>query len=174
MSRTIRNFYEFVLKDLTSQKFQSILDIGSGRGTVLVRLAEAMPDVEATGIDPSSQMIKLSRRKATKRNLGSRLKFTEGSSRNIPGDQKYDLIISTISFHHWKEKKKSINTIMNHLSSNGRFIVYELYMDGGLTKKMVKSHLLSRKDVETVSSETGFPVRVHEENGFIKAEFINS
>lgn len=174
LSSTIRKFYNFVEKDLESRKFSTILDIGSGTGTVLIMLLKKNPELHASGIDPSRHMIKVAQKKASKNNLSHRLTFSTGSSRAIPGNGKYDLIISTMSFHHWKDREGSVKNILQRLSPEGSFIVYEATDDGRFSRRMMKEHLLDRKSLEDISSSTGVPVSIIENQGFIRGEFRNT
>ena len=107
-SRTIRNFYKFVISDLGKHSFQSIMDVGSGRGYILSKILEMEPEVNALGIDPSPFMVKLTDKHSKKLGLSKSLRFELGSSRDIPGYQTFDVIISTLSFHHWKNKDEAI------------------------------------------------------------------
>ena len=173
LSGTIRKFYNFVLKDIESRKFENILDIGSGTGTVLIMLLKKNPELKAHGIEPSRHMIRVAVKKASKNNLSNRLTFSPGSSRSIPGTGKYDLIISTMSFHHWKEREDSVKNIMSRLTSEGRFIVYEVADDGKFSRRMMKEHLLGRKTLEDISSAVGTSVSIIENDGFIRGEFRN-
>ena len=169
MSKTIRRFYDFVLMDVNKRKFQSILDIGSGTGKILNRIVSHRNDLKAVGIDPSPHMIKVSRKNSARQ--GNNIIFERGSSRSIPGEIKFDLIISTMSFHHWKDRESTVKNIMKRLSKNGSFVIYEINIDSTFAKKMVRSHLMSRKDFEEIERKLGIQARIIEDSGYILCEF---
>ncbi len=169
MSKTIRNFYDFVLKDVSKREFQSILDIGSGTGKILNSIVSNRQEIRAMGIDPSPHMIKVSRKNTSKQ--GNNITFENGSSRSIPGDKNFDLIISTMSFHHWKDRESAVKNIMKRLSQNGSFVIYEASSDDTFAKKMVKPHLMSRKNFEEIAQNLGIHARIMEDSGNILCEF---
>lgn len=169
---TMRHFYSFVINDLSSLEFLTILDIGSGDGYELVSLAEAKKGFIGYGIDPSPQMVRIARRRAAGRHVESRIKFDIGSSRNIPGKENFDIIYSSLSFHHWKEREAALAGIMSRLNEGGSFIVYETFDDGTFNRKFVKSHLMSRSEFEQIASRNRLELkRISENSGFIAAEF---
>ena len=170
-SRTIRNFYKFVISDLDKHSFQSIMDVGSGRGYILSKIVEMKPQVNALGIDPSPFMVKLADKHARKLGLSKSLKFELGSSRDIPGYQTFDVIISTLSFHHWKNKDEAIAFLMKRLNPGGSLLIYEITDNGSINRKFVRSHLLNKEDFEKMSNKIGIPVTIVEDAGFIRAEF---
>ncbi len=168
---TMRNFYKFVLEDLNSMDFQYVLDIGSGNGHVLTALAKMKQNFTGTGIDPSQQMISVAAKKAKKLGLGRRIRFEGGSSREIPRDEKYDVIYTTMSFHHWKEREKSIEGIMQRLNPGGRFIVYEVTDDGSFSRRFVKTHLMEADTFRNIAKNAGLKIDLKEKNGYIRCMF---
>ena len=170
-SKTIRDFYKFVISDLSKHSFKTILDVGSGRGYVLSKIVKMLPGVNATGIDPSPFMVKLAAKHSKKLGLAENLKFELGSSRDVPGKEKFDIIITTLSFHHWKNKDESVSFLMKRLNPGGILLIYEITDNGSINRKFFRSHLLNRADFEKTSRETGIPATVIEDAGFISAEF---
>jgi ubiquinone/menaquinone biosynthesis C-methylase UbiE len=173
-SKTIRDFYKFVISDLKRHSFQSILDVGSGRGFILTKIVKAFPEISAFGIDPSPFMVRLANKQSKKLGLSNNLRFDLGSSRHIPGSQKFDIIITTLSFHHWKNREEAVPFLMKWLNPGGSLLVYEITDDGSVNRKFVKSHLLNKTDFEKISKETGIATSIYEEKGFIRAQFTYS
>lgn len=171
LSGTIRDFYRFITDDIRKMKPDRLLDIGSGTGTILLNVVKGNPDVSAIGIDPSRHMVRKSNRLSKRKGVSNNLKFIQGSSRRIPVSQKFPLIISSLSFHHWKERNASLTNIMNYLEESGKFIVYEMYDDGSLNRKLVKSHLMSEDDFRKIAEATGFAVDISVQKGMLRAAF---
>lgn len=168
---TLRKFYAFVLNDVTTYDFGSVLDIGSGTGFMLLSIAGAKENFSGLGIDPSSQMVARAIRKSKKVDLQNRISFMTGSSRSIPGGSKFDLIYSTLSFHHWKDGEDSIRNIMERLNPGAHFVIYEVTDDGSFNKRFVRSHLMSRQKFEEISNRLNLAVDIKEENGYLRANF---
>lgn len=169
---TMRHFYDFVLKDLRNFKFQTVLDIGSGDGYVLSRLAISGGGKKYIGIDPSPHMVYVSSKKWKKIQNGS-LQFLMGSSRQIPEDIRADLIYTTLSFHHWKDRESAIPYIMKHLNSCGTFNIYEVEYNGEISRKVVKSHTVNRDLFEKIADNLKINYDIRENEGFIRCSFKN-
>lgn len=170
-SRTMKKFHEFVMGDLLSLDFSTVLDIGCGPGTVLLSLAQNREGLLGSGIDPSIHMVRIASGRARRLGLLQRVKFAQGSNRYIPLEDRFDVIYTSLSFHHWKDNAESITGIMQRLKERGRFIVYEITDDGSLARKFLKAHLMSKENFEAVSARTGIKTEVREEEGFIRAIF---
>jgi ubiquinone/menaquinone biosynthesis C-methylase UbiE len=170
---TFRRFYSFVIDDISHLEFSRIMDIGSGNGYVLTQVIRKNASALGFGIDPSSYMVRISNKRAKKTNLSNRITFSLGSSHDIPFKGPFDIIYSTMSFHHWKDKEKAVTDIMHLLAEDGKFLIYEASPEGGFNRKLVKSHLMSRGDFTSLSEHTGVSLgEIIENNGFIRASFV--
>ena len=105
-SKAMKSFYSFIAVDIKKYRPKRILDVGAGPGD-LALLISKMKNAEVYCVDPSYPMKKIAEKKFT-RNRIKNVRYELGSSRNIPFNEKFDVIVTTISFHHWKEKEKSI------------------------------------------------------------------
>jgi len=104
------------------------VDLGSGRGTDVMRLAEKVgPDGFVYGIDISDGML----RKAS--DTASRLGFKNVSFIQSPlekislGDKVADLVISNCTINHAADKQIVWNEIFRILKKGGRFVVSDIY-----------------------------------------------
>src|SRR5437868_3719501 len=100
--RVLRGFYRRLAADVaaTAPQDGAVLDVGTGPGVLLVEVARRRPDLRLTGIDLSADMVA-----AAQRNLapyGERASARVGDAANLPfPDGTFDLIVSSISLHHW-------------------------------------------------------------------------
>jgi ubiquinone/menaquinone biosynthesis C-methylase UbiE len=170
---TTRRFYDFVISELNKRNFSSMLDIGSGRGTVLIHLGRMKKSATLIGIDPSPQMVKFANRSAERAHQSDHVKFMNGNSRTVDPNQKFDLIMSSLSFHHWSGREKNVVEIMKALHAGGEFIVFEITDNGKFNRKFVKSHLMNRNDFLSIGSDLGIVLEITERDGFISASFRN-
>jgi arsenite methyltransferase len=104
------------------------IDLGSGRGTDVIRLAETVGgNGFVFGIDISEGMI----RKAinTTAQLGvTNVKFIHSPLEKIDlPDSKADLVISNCTINHSDDKQAVWNEIFRLLRENGRFVVSDIY-----------------------------------------------
>jgi ubiquinone/menaquinone biosynthesis C-methylase UbiE len=104
------------------------IDLGSGRGTDVIRLAEMSgPEGKAYGIDISDGMIKKSSHTAGM--LGIRnVDFIRSPLENISlKDETADVIISNCTINHSSNKQQVWNEIFRLLKKGGRFIISDIY-----------------------------------------------
>ncbi len=148
-SKAMKSFYSFIADDIKKYRPRRILDVGAGPGDLALLLSK-IKKAEIYCVDPSAAMKSIAERKFI-RNKIKNVKYGLGSSRHISFSEKFDLIATTISFHHWKEKKKSIKYILKKLNKKGIFIIYEFCYDrlNGIQKMSIGKHSLSIKEAES-------------------------
>lgn len=104
------------------------VDLGSGRGTDVMRLAEKVgPQGFVYGIDLSDGMI--SKAKAIAKNLGVRnVEFLKGELEKLPiEDGRANLVISNCTINHASDKQLVWNEVFRILAPGGRFVVSDIY-----------------------------------------------
>lgn len=102
---------------------QVILDIGCGTGRLLRKAGARWPAARLIGVDPTDGMI--AQAKATM--PGG--EFHIGSAESIPlPDSSVDLVLSTVSFHHWQDQAKGVREVTRLLKPGGRFYLADALM----------------------------------------------
>lgn len=105
-------------------------DLGCGAGQLAVELAQAAPKLHITGIDLSNLLLAQALRRATKRGLAHRVDFRSGDIEHTPfEDASLDLVLSTLSLHHWANPAAILNEIARILRPGGAFIIFDLRRD---------------------------------------------
>ena len=113
-------------------------DLGSGPGHLVVELAQAAPDLQVTGIDLSDEMLVEAERYARRSGLEDRIAFKKGDVVQIPfPDDSLDLVVSTLSLHHWSDPVGVLDEIARVLRRpeppegrpGGSFLVFDLRRD---------------------------------------------
>ncbi len=104
------------------------VDLGSGRGTDVLRMAEKTgPKGFVFGIDISDGMIKKSIETAKRLDIGN-VSFISCQLESIKLDSGIaDLVISNCTINHSSEKQKVWNEIFRILRKGGRFVVSDIY-----------------------------------------------
>jgi len=98
----------------------SVLDVGSGTGTLAIWAKKYQPLADIVGIDGDLQILNLAKKKAEKNNV--EIKFDHGMSYNLPyADATFDRVISSLFFHHltWDNKKKTAREIFRVIKPGG-------------------------------------------------------
>ncbi len=171
----LRELHEYAVVELLEEVTpnMSVLDIGTGTGTVPNALAKEMPAANFYGVDPSIHMIRRAQEQADMNGL-SNVHFMVGNSRNLPGT-KFDLIFSCISLHHWKEKTTSLSNIHTHLIGE-KFLVFEFNrskMSGLL--RLFRNHAMRGRDFLELQKSSQFrsvTIEEGEDGKFVKASLL--
>lgn len=107
---------------------ETCVDLGSGRGTDVFRLAEAVGEKGfAYGIDISEGMLQKAR------NTAGRLGITNAEFISCPlenislRDGIADLVISNCTINHSSDKPATWNEVFRILKNGGRFVVSDIY-----------------------------------------------
>ncbi|MGO9645405.1 MAG: class I SAM-dependent methyltransferase [Candidatus Bathyarchaeia archaeon] len=172
-SRWRRRFIQFVADDIRSRNPRSVLDIGCGTGDILIQLRKL--GIELYGIDPSSFMLELAEKKIRDSDPNHQLStvhLSRGNNRHIPFDREFDIIFSSLSFHHWKNRDESIPDILARLSGHGEFVIYEYDREtmSFLRRLAMGKHALSAADVEGLRFD-GYAGRVEHGGSVIVVSF---
>lgn len=104
------------------------VDLGSGRGTDVLRLAEEVGEKGFVyGVDISDGMIR--KAKSTAEKLGAKnVKFLKAELEVLPIEDKIvDLVISNCTLNHSSDKQKVWNEVARILKKGGRFVVSDIY-----------------------------------------------
>jgi len=98
-----------------------ILDVGCGTGALLRLLCERLPQADLTGVDASPEMIRMA---AASNPAPERLRFVQGTAEELPfPDSQFDLVLSTISFHHWADQQRGLREVARALAPGAPFVL---------------------------------------------------
>jgi len=128
--RLAENVAAAIRREVKLNPDMELLDFGCGTGLVSLSLA---PEVASlTGVDNSAGMLEVFMDKAAGNNQGNVkcLNLNLGDGDALPG--AYDLILSSMTFHHVKDIPAVIRVLFNALKPHGYLCVADLDPDHGL------------------------------------------
>ena len=126
-----KDVYVFVAKRVSEETTKGlVLDVGTGPGYLPIAIAKLMNETEVVGIDLSVDMVRMAKANAEKAGVADRVKFEVMNARKMHyEDSHFDIVVSTGSFHHWRNKVKVLNEIYRVLKPRGKALIYELRKD---------------------------------------------
>jgi ubiquinone/menaquinone biosynthesis C-methylase UbiE len=145
-----------------------VLDVGTGPGRVPQLIAEGCPQLSVEGIDLSAEMIATARTLAAGSPVADRVAYVVGDVAALPyPDDSIDLVVSTMSQHHWPDLPASLRELRRVVRPDGRIWIYdarialrtaettarELFPDAAVHREVVRSgrfpiHLVGRLVVD--------------------------
>lgn len=108
----------------------SLLDVGCGPGNLIIQVAKKYPSLDLIGVDLSSEILELAKKKAVENNLNEKIVFKIGSVESLPfPDKSVDFILSTLSLHHWEDPKQAFEEIFRVLTDGGVLLIFDFRRD---------------------------------------------
>ena len=124
----LRSLFDRVAADIArvAPEGARVLEVGCGPGRLSILLAHRH-GLRVTGLDLDPEMIELARANATATSDGDTPSFEVGnaSALSFP-DESFDLVVSTLSMHHWTDVRAALSEIGRVLRPNGRALVWDL------------------------------------------------
>jgi ubiquinone/menaquinone biosynthesis C-methylase UbiE len=115
-------FLESIFGKYSNKLIKTVLDLGCGTGGHALTLVER--GYKITGVDMSSEMLEIGRRKAEKREID--IEFIQGDIRKIELNREFDAAISMFAVMSYKITNEDLisafRTASRHLEKNGLFI----------------------------------------------------
>jgi arsenite methyltransferase len=114
---------------------EQVLDLGCGRGAVLLAAARLLPQGRATGIDlwqadQTGNSADATRRNARMEGLADRVDVRSGDMRSLPfADDSFDVVVSSLAIHniHGADgRRPAIDEAVRVLRPGGRLLIADL------------------------------------------------
>lgn len=116
-------------------------DVGCGSGLALFAMAEAYPNSEFHGYDPSAHAIERAEAQAAERGLGN-VKFHTAGGEDLPRDARYDFMITFDCIHDMTRPAEVIASIRQALKPDGTWLIKDIRSKPGF-KQNLRNPLLA-------------------------------
>jgi SAM-dependent methyltransferase len=164
--RVYRRVADDVVREAETRRLgrgATILDLGCGPGDLVVAISRRLRESRIVGMDISPSMLLWAGRHAT---TDGRVKFIVGDAADLPfDDESVDLVVSTLSLHHWAEPADAFAEIARVLRPGGLALIYDL---GLLT--------FTQSEMAKVATDAGLEpsdiVRERARGGLISSLFV--
>ncbi len=148
---------KIVLTLTCRDKPETVLDVGCGTGRLLRKVKEQWSDANLIGVDPAESMI------AEAKQLLPNAQFHVGMAESLPlHDASVDLVLSTMSFHHWADQAKGISEIARVLRTNGRFVLADIIAPFGLSMFFKHFKRSNASKTRALFAESGLNVELQQ------------
>lgn len=128
--RILRPLYRRIaseVADLAGGHPVRVLDVGSGPGDLTVEIARRLPGASLVGVDLAPAMIDVARANALAAGFASRIRFELADAARLPlEDASIDLVVSSLSLHHWDQPAAVFAELRRVLRPGGSALVYDL------------------------------------------------
>lgn len=125
----LRGFYRRIAADIaaTAPSGGAVLDAGTGPGRLLVEVARRRSDLHITGIDLSDDMVAIAQRNVEHAGQRTRVEVRRANVADLPfADGSFDLVVSTLSMHHWGAVPPAVAELARVLRPGGSLWIYDL------------------------------------------------
>lgn len=126
----MRAIHQAVLNEISCSSTipQTILDVGCGDGAFTQAVSAAFSHSDITAVDTA----------APKSFSSDNITFMKGSVEQLPFvSESFDLVITVLSLHHWKEKNKGISEIYRVLKKGGRIIIGDPLLEDWMSNRIL-------------------------------------
>lgn len=103
----------------------AVLDVGCGTGVLLAQIGARWPQAALAGLDAAPGMAAMARARLPTADI------RDGFAETLPwGDASFDLVTTSLSFHHWRDKAAGIREAARVLRTGGQFLLADVDGDG--------------------------------------------
>lgn len=105
----------------------AVLDVGCGTGKLLIAAQTRFPGAKLVGVDAAIEMV----RQAQRSDPTGAIQFQQAVAEALPfADASFDLVFSTMTFHHWPDQRRGIAEVARVLTPRGLWLIADFMPSG--------------------------------------------
>lgn len=150
MEKNHHNINEWTLQLLNIQENDRILEIGTGRGITLSKVAEKLDRGKVYGVDASRHMVKYAKRKHKKLAEQDKAVFTLGEAEHLPfEDRSFNKLFTVQTIYYLKDIEQVMKEVYRVLQVDGE--VFLSFQKQELVKEQKRSQSFSSYSEQEIS-----------------------
>lgn len=131
----------------------AVLEVGCGTGRLLRKAAVRWPAARLIGVDPARGMVEVAQRLTPSGDIH------QAFAESLPlGDASVDVVLSSISMHHWRDASQGMLEVARVLRPGGLFCLADISFPPWLAK-LLRTRAKNRRAIRELLIGSGFEVR---------------
>lgn len=152
-----RKMLDLVAHEVATNQPRNIIDVGCGTGRLLRAASIRWPEAQLIGVDPAEQMVSQASR------LNPNVTFKHSSAESLPfPDQSADIVLSSISFHHWTDQIQGLREIARVLRPGGLFCLADHTFP---LSRLFGENVKSPEQIRALMASAGLAIRQQQKLG---------
>jgi ubiquinone/menaquinone biosynthesis C-methylase UbiE len=136
----------------------AIIDVGCGTGKLLKAAEKRFPGAKLVGVDAALEMVKY----AQISNPTGTIEFRQATAEDLPfPNAQFDLVFSTMTFHHWHDQTRGLAEVARVLTPSGRWLLADFVATGFMRplRSLLRLHQFpERAGLQSMLSKAGLTV----------------
>ena len=146
----------------------SILDVGCGTGKLLRATLARFPDARLEGVDAAPQMVQTAIHLLPP---GSSIHVQQATAEALPfPENRFDLVFSTMTFHHWADQAKGVSEVARVLAPGGRWLLCD-FVGKGIVRRVTQllrlHRFFDRGRLDSLLAQNGLVVVAERPSGWL-------
>jgi demethylmenaquinone methyltransferase/2-methoxy-6-polyprenyl-1,4-benzoquinol methylase len=114
------------IRELKDLKPKLILDVATGTGDFAIQAARSLNPDKIIGVDISTGMMDLGKKKVDEKGLGDKIELRRGDSENLPFEEnKFDAVIVAYGVRNFENLEKGLTEMLRVVKPGGKVVVLE-------------------------------------------------
>ncbi len=144
-----------VLHEVGFPRGGAVLDLGTGRGDIAIRVARAF-DAEVTGVDAHPPFIEIARQSAKEAGLERRCRFVAADLRkSLAQPARFDAVLMIAVGPVLGDSAKTMSMLRAVVRDGGWIIIDDAYLEGGVPPTAAYENYLEREAMEAGLTQFG-------------------
>ncbi len=136
----------------------AILDVGCGTGRLLKSAKARFPAARLVGVDAAAEMVKY----AQSSTPDGTIEFRQATAEELPfPNASFDLVFSTMTFHHWQDQARGAAEVARVLAPGGRWLLADFVASGFMrpVRALLRLHQFpDRAHLQAMLADAGLKV----------------